>query len=204
MDKASEQALDYYMDFFELANREDEIVHSLSRGMKKKVALLRTMIHEPRLLILDEPLNGLDPVMEQLFLGKICFVVGVTAVILGLIFGLQLITINAVNLVREGSFIYPYTGFSTFMFWVSNLGIASFIATFGGLISINTQNVKSCNLIVVLVSSPALAPLVIGLSTQSMSFSTIRMYSYGLYGVSLLLFAYVVLRYTKKKVMAKL
>lgn len=142
--------------------------------------------------------------MSQLFLGKICFVVGVTAMMLGLIFALELLTINGVNLVREGTLIFPHTPIGAFMYWISNLGIACFIATFGGLISLNTRNVKSCNLIVVLVSSPVLAPFVVGLSMQQMSFTYIRLYTYALFIVSVLLFVIVANRYSKIKIMSKL
>lgn len=58
----------HYLPFFDLKGLENDLVQSLSRGMKKKVAILRTIIHEPVLAILDEPLNGLDPVMAQ----KVC------------------------------------------------------------------------------------------------------------------------------------
>ncbi|MBL8875029.1 MAG: ABC transporter ATP-binding protein [Phycisphaerae bacterium] len=40
---------------------KDLFVESLSHGMKQRVALTRTMLHEPQMLILDEPANGLDP-----------------------------------------------------------------------------------------------------------------------------------------------
>lgn len=39
----------------------------LSRGNKKKVAILQSLIHKPRLLILDEPTTGLDPLMQAKF-----------------------------------------------------------------------------------------------------------------------------------------
>ena len=43
------------------ADKEDFFVDSLSRGMKQRLCLARAMIHDPKLLILDEPTSGMDP-----------------------------------------------------------------------------------------------------------------------------------------------
>jgi len=50
-----------FLEAFELKGREDEMISGFSQGMKQKVAIIGALIHRPKLLIMDEPLNGLDP-----------------------------------------------------------------------------------------------------------------------------------------------
>jgi len=49
------------LDELELADKKDEVASSLSRGMLQKLSLACAFLREPRVIILDEPLTGLDP-----------------------------------------------------------------------------------------------------------------------------------------------
>jgi ABC-2 type transport system ATP-binding protein len=50
-----------YLKAFQLEGREGDMISSYSEGMKQKIALIAAFLHKPKLLILDEPLNALDP-----------------------------------------------------------------------------------------------------------------------------------------------
>jgi ABC-2 type transport system ATP-binding protein len=53
--------IDDLLALVDLGHKKDAEVMSLSRGMKQRLSLARTMLHDPALLILDEPASGLDP-----------------------------------------------------------------------------------------------------------------------------------------------
>jgi ABC-2 type transport system ATP-binding protein len=50
-----------YLKALQLEGREGDMINSYSEGMKQKIALIGAFLHRPKLLIMDEPLNGLDP-----------------------------------------------------------------------------------------------------------------------------------------------
>ena len=55
------QRITEYLKAFQLEGREGDMINSYSDGMKKKISLISAFIHKPKLLLLDEPLNALDP-----------------------------------------------------------------------------------------------------------------------------------------------
>lgn len=54
--------IDVWMEKFQVKGKKTDKVKSLSKGNQQKVQLIATLLHDPKLVILDEPFSGLDPV----------------------------------------------------------------------------------------------------------------------------------------------
>jgi ABC-2 type transport system ATP-binding protein len=61
------QRLHEVLDLIQLGNKRNSLISTLSRGMKQRLCLARTIIHEPIVLLLDEPVSGLDPIARMQF-----------------------------------------------------------------------------------------------------------------------------------------
>ncbi len=71
---ASRRKIDELIDVFEMGDYVDELSENYSHGMKQRVVFASALVHDPKVLIVDEPLVGLDPrsarIVKDLFLAQ--------------------------------------------------------------------------------------------------------------------------------------
>ena len=63
--------LDYYLDRFNISEYKERKIKELSKGNQQKIQFITAIIHDPDLLVLDEPFTGLDPINVELFMDVI-------------------------------------------------------------------------------------------------------------------------------------
>lgn len=56
-----DERIERYLTLFEMQSAKNNIIKTYSHGMRQKIVLIASLLHEPKLLVLDEPLTGLDP-----------------------------------------------------------------------------------------------------------------------------------------------
>lgn len=64
--------IDYWVDKLELNKYLNHKIHNLSHGFQKRVGLARSLIHNPQILLLDEPETGLDQKSLEIFFSILC------------------------------------------------------------------------------------------------------------------------------------
>lgn len=69
--KEAKIRLKYWVDKFEIKSWLGKKVEELSKGMQQKVQFIATVLHQPKLIILDEPFSGFDPINAQLLVDEI-------------------------------------------------------------------------------------------------------------------------------------
>lgn len=62
----SNRRVEELISYFELDDKKNERIHTYSTGMKKKLSLAAAMLHQPKMLVLDEPFEGIEPQTSKL------------------------------------------------------------------------------------------------------------------------------------------
>ena len=69
--KEAQTKINHWFEKFEITDWWNKKVEELSKGMQQKIQFVATVVHEPKLLILDEPFSGLDPINTNLIKDEI-------------------------------------------------------------------------------------------------------------------------------------
>lgn len=64
--KTAKEKIAYWFNKFDIHSWMEKSIQELSKGMQQKIQFISTVIHEPKLIILDEPFSGLDPINTNL------------------------------------------------------------------------------------------------------------------------------------------
>ncbi|HUP01474.1 MAG TPA: ATP-binding cassette domain-containing protein [Gemmatimonadota bacterium] len=64
--RASQPRIAAWLERFDLADRAEDRVQDLSKGMQQKLQFIAAVLHEPQVVVLDEPFGGLDPINQRI------------------------------------------------------------------------------------------------------------------------------------------
>lgn len=62
-----EERIEYFSSIFRINNRIDDFISSYSHGMRQKISIISALLHNPKILFVDEPFTGLDPYSMKKF-----------------------------------------------------------------------------------------------------------------------------------------
>jgi len=62
-----QKKIDHILEFVELKDRQDDDISTYSSGMKQRLSLACALVHQPKILFLDEPTSGVDPKLKRAF-----------------------------------------------------------------------------------------------------------------------------------------
>jgi len=102
------QIIDDVLELTDLTHKKNDYVEALSRGMKQRLCLAKTLVHDPQVLLLDEPASGLDPRarIELRELLKELRKMGKTILISSHILTELADFCNAVGIIEQGNLLY--------------------------------------------------------------------------------------------------
>ena len=69
--RQAKKRLNYWFEKFEISHWWDKKIEELSKGMAQKIQFIVTVLHQPKLLIFDEPFSGFDPINANLIKDEI-------------------------------------------------------------------------------------------------------------------------------------
>ncbi|MBM7615512.1 ABC transporter permease subunit [Alkaliphilus hydrothermalis] len=150
-----------------------------------------------------ETLLGTPIDIKEMYLGKVLFVVLISITVLMVTYILNIITLNIVSQFIVQKWFYPFNITANNFIWLGGVGVITFVSTFGTLVSINSKNTKTCNLLVFISSAPIVSPLILMLNTPLLDINHSGVYGSSLMICSLLIFVYIALSFNKVKILNK-